>query len=400
MRILMAAMRYPIEPGHSFLTTELADALCDVGHDVEVLHLDWEAPNGGTVEELQGAGGQRVIRCTPRWISGAGTLVRHASKFVLSGRQAAQVARQAFDLQSFDAVIMWMPALAFGSLARLAKEAGIPNRLLIVWDFFPDHYREIGRIPAGPISAIARRREQALLRHFTAIFCTFERNAKYLRKHYALHDGQTVHVTPIWCDTTPLTLPERTTMRTRHDLPEDAPLAVFGGQLTAGRGFDQMLAAADLAAQEHSPLQFLFVGEGPFADRLRQRAEQGGNVHYRPGMSRQTYLDLISACDVGMVATVSGVTSYAFPSKTLDYLRAGLPVAAAVEPGNEFVPLLEKYRVGSGVDFGDARGFLRLAERLATNPATRAGARTQAPRCLAEVFDVSHAVSALTAAIR
>jgi hypothetical protein len=39
---------------------------------------------------------------------------------------------------------------------------------------------------------------------------------------------------------------------------------------------------------------------------------------------------LISACDVGIVCTVAGVDS-SFPSKTIDYLRAGLPIVAAVE---------------------------------------------------------------------
>lgn len=400
MRLLLAAMRYPTGPGESYLTSELADALVDAGHEVQVLHLDWEAPASGPIRELRGARGQRVVRCTPRWLEGAGMLVRHASKFLLSGRHAARVARNRFDLASFDALVMWMPATAFGPLVRQCARAGIRNRMLIIWDFFPDHYREIGRIPVRPVYAMARALEQRLLEHFTAVFCTLPGNADYLRRNYAIRQDQNVVVTPVWGETAPLPPVDRASARRRHQLPADAPIAVFGGQLVAGRGIELVLGAAEQAERSGSPLRFLFVGDGALAALAQRRASAGGNVLYLPAMPRADYLELLGACDLGLVATVPGVSSFAFPSKTVDYLRAALPVAAAVEPGSGYVELLKRYGVGGGAAFGDAAGYLRLAEHLACDADARASARTGARRCLDEVFAVSHAVSALTGAMR
>jgi len=391
MRFLMIAMQYPTAKGESYLTTELADKLAMSGHSVQVLHLDWSAPRDLPVEEIRTASGVRVIRCAPKFVSGPGRFVRDASKFLLSGRHAVRVAEQYFDLGSFDATISWMPSTAIAPLIRKVRRAGIRHRLLFIWDFFPHHHYEIGRIPGGLPFQIARMWEQSLLKHFTAVLCTMPKNADYLRRHYRLNPEQRVLVTPIWGETKPPPPVDRAAIRRRYRLPPDAPIAVFGGQLVEGRGFEQMLDAADAAEAAASELHFLFVGEGRLAPLVRERAQSRANVIHRPPLTRTEYLELLGACDVGMVATVPGVTSFSIPSKTIDYLRAGLPIVAAVEHGNEFADLLERYGVGSGVAFGDAALFFSEAARLAR----RGRISARAARCLDEVFDVRHALASV-----
>lgn len=389
MRFLMIAMQYPVGAGQSYLTTELADALAGAGHEVEVLHLDWHAQRRARVEEFRTSSGVRVVRCGPKMLLAFGRFVRDASKFVLSGRHAASVARRYFDLRSFDAAIGWMPATAIAPLVKRMIRVGIRHRLLFIWDFFPDHHHEIGRITGGMTLRLARWWEQRLLRRFTAIICTLPGNAKYLRKTFSVGPDQRVLVTPVWGETRSAPVTDRAAIRRRYALPADVPIAVFGGQLVEGRGFEQMLAAADAALMAASDLHFLFVGEGRLAPLVRERASRQANVLYRPSLTRGEYLELLGACDVGMVATVPGVTSFSIPSKTIDYLRAGLPIIAAVEHGNDFIEILHRYGVGSAVPFGDAGAFFAKAERLA-----RCGRITErAKRCLEEIFDVRHAVA-------
>lgn len=397
MRFLMVCMQFPTEEGQSYLTTELADALVGAGHEVEVLLVDWHAEPGGAPGSFTTGTGVRVVRCTPRGF-GSG-VVGNATKFVLSGRHVAQAAREHFDLPSFDAAIAWMPAVAIAPLLPMLKAARIEHRILFIWDFFPDHHREIGRIPGGLPYYAARAWERRLIRHFTAIICTLPGNEGYLRRNYPLSPNQQVLVTPIWADTTLRPPVDPVATRRRYGLPEGAPVAVFGGQLAAGRGFEQMLGAADAALMDGSPMLFLFVGDGPLAPMVRERAEKQANVLYLPPLTRDDYLDLLTACDVGMVATVPGVTSFSIPSKTVDYLRAGLPVVAAVEHGSDFVGILENYEVGKAVPFKDPAQFKREAERLATDPSVRLAARTGARRCLDEVFDVRHALATVMTAV-
>jgi glycosyltransferase involved in cell wall biosynthesis len=389
MRFLMACMQFPTEPGRSYMTTELAQALVAAGHAVEVLLIDWDAAPAEADGPRPPWNGVRVVRCTPRWLDGAGGLVRNASKFVLTGRRARRLARAHFDLSGFDAFIAWTPALAFAPIVGMARRAGVPRRVLFIWDFFPDHHREIGRIPDGPPYWVARAWEQRLMDEFNVLLCTLPQNADYLRRRFQVRRDQTVRVAPIWSDVAPVPDADRSAVRRLHGLPADRPIAVFGGQLVEGRGFEQMLAAAAIGRERGSPLVFLFVGDGRLAPMVQARARD--NVLWRPAIPREAYLELLGACDVGMVATVPGVTSFTIPSKTLDYLRAGLPVVAAVEAGSDFSALLERYGVGRAVPFADAQGFLTAAEALAAGPSV--GAAAQA--CLDEAFHVRHAVAAV-----
>jgi glycosyltransferase involved in cell wall biosynthesis len=387
MRFLMACLYFPTEPGRSYMTTELAEALVAAGHEVEVLLIDWNASPGDADGPAPDWKGVRLVRCTPRRLDGFGRLARDASKFLLTGRKAARMARKHFDLTSFDAFIAWAPALAIAPLVSLARRAGVPRRLLFIWDFFPDHHREIGKIPGGPPYWLARAWEQRLMDDFNVLVCTLPQNADYLRRRFKVRPGQAVRVTPIWTDATPVPAVDRAAVRRRHGLPQDRPIAVFGGQLVEGRGFDQMLEAAEIGRAADSPLLFLFVGDGRLAPMLQTRAES--NVLWRPALPREAYLELLGACDVGMVATVPGVTSFSVPSKTLDYLRAGLPVVAAVEQGSDFAALLVRHGVGRSVALGDAGDFILAAEALALGPNVGAVARA----CLDEVFHVRHAVA-------
>lgn len=394
MRFLLICMQFPTGEGESSPTTDLADALVEAGHRVEVLLLDWSGDYRGE-SAIATRGGVRVVRCTPMPLRGFGRTVAGATKLLLSGRQVAKAARRHFDLDQFDAAIAWMPATAIAPLLPLLEAAGIEHRILFIWDFFPDHHHEIGRIPGGLPLAIARGWERRLIGRFTAIVCTLPGNAAYLHRNYPTSAGQQVLVTPVWSETSSRPPVDRAAVRRLYALPADRPIAVFGGQMVEGRGFEQMLEAARIARSEESPLLFLFVGDGPRAAELGRRAEREENLVLRPRIAREEYLDLVGACDVGMVVTVPGVSSFSIPSKTVDYLRAGLPVVASVEAGSDYIEILRRYRVGIAVPFNDPARFARDAERLATDPARRAEARKGARHCLDEVFDVRHAVATI-----
>src|SRR5438477_9462621 len=122
-----------------------------------------------------------------------------------------------------------MPAVAIAPLVKRVERVGIRHRILFIWDFFPDHHHEIGRIPGGWPLRIARAWEQSLLRRFTAMICTLPGNADYLRRRYRLDPRQKVLVTPVWGDIKPIPVVDRTAVRERHSLPQDVPIAVFGG---------------------------------------------------------------------------------------------------------------------------------------------------------------------------
>ena len=399
MRFLFLTTRYSAEAADPYMTDELAEGLIDRGHDVDVLLVDWDADSPRKTSEVRGRNGERIVTVTPRALRGFGRLMFRASKLLLSSRHAAAAMRHHFGHEQHDAVIAWTPALSVGAPLRQAARWGIRHRLLIIFDFFPMCHHEAGIIRSRLVYRIAKRLEDQLYRLFTAIVANLPGNVDYLRRHYPVPPGARVLCSPIWTDATMPVLGKRDDVRRRFSLPLDRPIAIFGGQFSEGRGIEQMIGAARIAQQAGAPTLYLFVGDGRLRPVIEDAARQCNNIRVEPPVARSEYLSLVGACDVGLVATVKEFTSWAFPSKTIDYLRAGIPVVTAVEPGSDYPALLAPYGISENVDCGDPVAFQAAVERLASNVRPRAGVRESARQCLDEVFDVRHAVNAVLRAV-
>jgi glycosyltransferase involved in cell wall biosynthesis len=399
MRFLFLTTRYSADPAEPYMIDELAEGLIARGHQVDVLLVDWDAASPAKTCEFEGRNGERIVRVTPRALRTWGRVIFQASKLLLSSRGAAAAMRKHFGRIRHDAVVAWTPALSVGAPLREAVRNGVPHRLLIVFDFFPMCQREAGIIRSPLVYSVAKRLEDRLYRLFSAFIANLPGNVDYLRRHFPVPLGARVLCSPVWGDATMPALDERDAVRRRFSLPLDRPIAVFGGQLSEGRGIEQIIRAARISNEIGAPTLYLFVGEGRLRPKIEEAAARCGNIRLEPPVGRSEYLSLVGACDVGMVATVKEFTSWAFPSKTIDYLRAGIPIVTAVEPGSDYPALLHPYGVIEDVECDNAAALQAAVERLATRARLRSHLRESARQCLDEVFDVRHAVNAVLRAV-
>ena len=337
MRVLMLCTKYSLDPNDRFMTDDLADALVAAGHRVQVVVTDWDAPFGAPTTTVRSADGVDALVVSPRRIAGLGRFVETASKWTLSSLFGRREMRKALGTETFDVLVCFTPCVTVAAQLLWATKRWPMRSMLFVHDFFPHHHRSIGLMPAGPVFEIARRLEEYLIRKFHVIGCIWPDNIVYLRKHYRVRPEQRAIWTPLWGEIAPPPPRSKQVTRTQHRLPLDRKIVVFGGQITEGRGIKEMLAAAAMARESRPDLAFLLIGEGRLVDLVKGHIAAGGsNVVYRRRIARVDYLGLISACDLGIVCTVAGVDSSSFPSKTIDYLRAGLPIVAAVEQDSDY----------------------------------------------------------------
>jgi len=214
----------------------------------------------------------------------------------------------------------------------------------------------------------------------------------YLKAHYRLRPKQKVVLTPLSGEIAPPTPCPRDLVRVQHGLPLDRKIVVFGGQITEGRGIDEMLIVAAIAERGRPDLAFLFVGDGRLVPLIEQRIASGlSNVFLKSRLAREDYLVLLSACDLGLIATVPQVDSTSFPTKTIDYLRASLPIVAAVEETSDYAVLLRQWKVGVAVPAGNAKALYAAVSEMVDDPRTDAEFARLARACLEEVFDVGRA---------
>src|SRR5262245_13099271 len=325
----MLCTKYPVEPKDSYMTSELAAALVAAGHKVHVVVTDWSAPYGAAGCTIQ-KDGVDVFVVAPRSVSWLGRFVEKATKWIFSSVFTWTHMRRLLGSHSFDLLICFTPCVTVAAQLVWAIKRYRTHNILFVLDFFPYHHRSIGLLPGGLVFTFALWLEEHLIIKFNMIGCMSRMNVEYLCSRYRLRDEQQVEVTPIWGLTTPPPPIDRMTIRKKYGLPPNKKVAVFGGQMTEGRGVEEILTAAAMLKHKRPDLSFLLIGEGRLEHRVEGRIAAGGdNVIFRRRIPRADYLGLISACDLGLVCTVTNVDVPTFPYKTIDYLRAGLPIVAA-----------------------------------------------------------------------
>lgn len=387
-RILMLVNQFsglgePADPPH-----QLADAFVAEGHAVQVVVIPWQRAERGVVrydehERL------RVLRVPPLDVRMLGRIGSLPLRWIFSSRVARRHAEGFVGDGPIDLVYTTSPTLMMSFLIRWALRRFRARSYLYIVDFFPFHQRAIGLVPGGPLFRLARRAENALIRMFDVIGCMSPRNIDYLRANYALRPEQRVVELPLSTGIEPARAVDRRAIRARHGLPEDRVLAIFGGQITDGRGIEQIVEAARIARRAVPELHFVLAGKGRLTHLVEAYVAAGGdNLWLIPILARDAYLDLAAACDIGLVVTVPIADIPTFPSKTLDYLQASLPVVAAVEADTDFRGFVDRHGFGIVVEAGDAGALVEALARLVHDPETR-GRMTQAGRrTLREVFDV------------
>src|SRR5690348_13697087 len=111
MNILMICTIYPREGGDSYMTNELAAALAEAGHSVQVVLTDWRAPAGSKSEHFTPTKGVHVLAIAPRCLTWLGRFVEKASKWTFSSVFAWTRMRSVLANRSFDAMICFTPCV-------------------------------------------------------------------------------------------------------------------------------------------------------------------------------------------------------------------------------------------------------------------------------------------------
>ena len=400
LSVLMVFSKFGRTSESRYLTNDLADAFAARGFAVRVIHLPWDGPQGGGEEFYVQDNGVEVLVSSPLsldWLGRTGALL---AKWGGSSLIAARRGRRRFGTSPADLVIGMSPIALGAFVWRWALRSARLGSYAYLVDFFPFHHRAIGVMPGGPILKFAHWLESALLRRFTAVGCMSPLGLDYLARNYALRPGQATGVVSLWGPQSLASVSDPAALRRAHGLPRDRPIAVFGGQITHGRGIEDILACADLARRSGSELLFLFIGSGPLAPVVERAVGSGStNVRLLSELGRDDYLALVAACDVGLVATIADVDVPTFPSKTIDYLRAGLPVVASVEATTDFDAFVEEHGFGLAVSAGDPVRMFAAIEAVLTDDRRREGMISAGRRTLRDVFNVDIAVTRMLAQI-
>ena len=164
----------------------------------------------------------------------------------------------------------------------------------------------------------------------------------------------------------PLSGQERTGVRARYGVPEDAVLALYVGVLADYQGIDLLLDHLGPALTENPGLHVLLAGY-PAEPYRRRAAELGldGRVNFCGRIPFEDTRALTGAADIGLTPKLSATEGNL---KIYNYLACGLPVVAFDNRVNREI----LGDVGVYVPRGDGAGFARALGGLADDAERRA----------------------------
>lgn len=344
MKILMVTGTYSLDGSRPWLLDDLCRVLAERGHSVDVIVHDAKNghPRGEVPDQAQGV---------TAWSVGSTKTRRGALQKLLGYLQAGiglhtlgyKIAKTStYDLCVFTSIACF----SWGFPGRVRK-SGVAKRLaLILWDFFPIHQLEIGRIRPRALGPVLKAIERMAISPADHVALMTSANEAFFRSYHPRIRARTLIIPP-WSSS--------------GELPSagfsklERFTVIFGGQLARGRGVETLLDAALLLQNAHAPVDIVIAGDGAERNRLEEHAQNNGisNVTFAGHLERDAYRALLKTVHVGVAITVPGVSPPTFPSKIVEYCGVALPVIVCVEPSSDAGLIVETAGAGVSTPAGD-----------------------------------------------
>lgn len=381
MRVTIVSCVYPPEPVVSARTSaDLAEALRQRGHEVRVITSFPHRPGGRVfpgyrrrlrqVEGLtEGKSIERVFGLLSR-DSGVFSRLGEALSFGITSAWAA-IRGSKPDV----AYVNSWPLVGSGLAVAAFVARGVPT-VLSIQDVYPESLVAQGRIVArGRIARLLTRLDAAIARRAAAVIVI---GPRFARRYSATRGLATerVHLVPNWLDasTTGCDPEGAFAFRQRAEIPADAFLAVFGGNVNSAAGVETLIAAMEQL--ENDPHMHLVVaGEGSELDRCIRRARGSGlaRVHFHSPWAEAETGAVLGSADVLLLPTRGDQSGASMPSKLISYLLAGKPVIALATPESDLADWVEHSGAGWVVPPDDPSSLAAQLRRVsALTPAERA----------------------------
>lgn len=294
--------------------------------------------------------------------------------------------RKYFGNIRFDLILYSTPPITLLGAISYVKKRDHAVTYLLLKDIFPQNAVDLGMMPTngprGVLYRYFRNKERKLYAVSDLIGCMSRANVKYLLSHNPEIDPKQVAVSPNTIEPqpiTPLTAQERGAIRAKYGLPCDRTVFVYGGNLGKPQGIPFLIEC--LRDQKvFSDRFFAIIGNGTEYETLRQYldSERPKNVCLYPGIPKEDYDKLLTACDVGLIFLDSRFTIPNFPSRLLGYLQAGMPVVSCTDRNTDIGDVIEEGSFGFKSYSDDVESFAQAVQSACDCDREKLGAAARA----------------------
>ena len=265
--------------------------------------------------------------------------------------------------------VTW-PIFAQGLLALVCRIRGIPL-VLSVQDIYPESLSVQSRIGnrSGWLFRLLRWIDLKTMRASTAVVVISEK----FRQIYVQDRGiapHKVHVIRNWIDEGQVQIhPSENHVRCSHNIPEDAFLVIYAGNVGAACGLDTVIRAfRDLAADRN--IYLLVAGSGSMLFDWRALAGEIANprvLFHTPWLTAETS-SVLAAASLFILPTYGNQSLVSVPSKLITYMLAGRPVLCCATDDSDIAQTIGSASCGWVIPAGDPALISRKLRTLSQRP--------------------------------
>lgn len=375
MKVLIVSDVFPPEPVVDAQTSfQIADELFRSGHQVTVLAPFPSRPDGELFKGYR--------RSLYRKESMGFTVIRCFSFLSKKSTMGSRLLENlGFAITSSVRVlfapwpdILYMNSWAIfgtGLVSIAARLRGIPVAMSIQ-DIYPESLAMQKRIAAGSLLyRILRWIDTRIAESAKALIVISDR----FRETYILDRGvpaDRIHVVQNWGETSAVNVDARGAhaLRQKYGIPDQATLAVYGGNIGAAAGVETAVRAFEYLWNNEN-IYLLIAGGGSRLRACQELVEekklQDRVFFYTPWPKKDTGT-ILGAADVLLLPTQGEQSLVSVPSKLIAYMLAGRPVLAMVLKNSDTAELITGARAGWVIPPDDPAGAAAALKTIAAIP--------------------------------
>ena len=341
MNLVLVADTYP--PNKTSGAIQLCDLAVELvrqGHQVTVL-VGSQDIRSNCIDDWQF--GVRVIRLRVLKTRGVGHVRRAFGEAVSPFLMLYALRVSGIEINKWDGVIWYSPTIFLGPVVKKIKKMSSCKGYLIIRDIFPEWLLDLGLISLGPAYFFFRAIARFQYLQADTIGIQSPGNAKYFRFNEGEIDSR-IQILNNWLSYSSI---EPCSISVKDTALVKRKIIVYAGNMGIAQKVDFLIEVAD-GMQNHLDIGFLFVGRGECVGFLKHMAwsRKMQNILFFDEIDPSEIPGLYEQCTVGLLALHPAHKTNNIPGKFISYMRAGLPVAAIVNRGNDIVDIINTESVG------------------------------------------------------
>lgn len=317
--------------------------------------------------ELQVDTGIHVLRVK----TGNITQVNFAEKGISTlfiGYRYWKAVQKYFDNVKFDLVLYSTPPITLTTVVKRIKKRDKAFSYLMLKDIFPQNAVDLEILQKQGLKGLIywyfRKKEVELYALSDKIGCMSMANLKYIRQHNPKVSKEKLEICPNTIDNVKIEPVDRKVVRNKYGIPVDKIVFIYGGNFGKPQNINYIIQVLK-ESRRYSFAHFVMCGSGTDFYKIKEYKKGGAdNLTVIQALPHKKYVELLRACDIGMIFLDNRFTIPNFPSRLLDYLNYGLPVVAATDKNTDLGELIVKYGLGWWCESSSVKNFMRLLEQI------------------------------------